>query len=84
MVLANDELLTVEEVVQRLKCRVSDVYSLTRRRRANRGLLPLPHRKVGKRLYFVWHDLVQWLNSQPGWLVDNKTAGPRRPSIFLG
>jgi len=66
MVLASDELMTVEEVADRLRCKVSEVYSLTRQRRTNRGLLPLPHRKVGRLLMFVWHDVVDWLNSQPG------------------
>ena len=66
MVLANDELLTIQEVAERMKCSVQEVYSLTRRRRANRGLLPLPHRKIGRKLYFVWHDVVAWMNAQPG------------------
>lgn len=62
----SDELLTVKDVADRLKCTVAEVYSLTRRRRANRGLLPLPHRKIGRKLYFVWHDVVTWMNVQPG------------------
>ena len=67
MVLAADELLTIEEVAARLKCTVAEIYSLTRQRRTYRGLLQLPHRKVGRRLMFVWHDVVDWMNLQKGY-----------------
>ncbi len=61
-----DDLLTISELAVRLRCRVKEIYSLTRRRRANRGLLPLPHRKVGRRLLFSWRDVQDWLDKQSG------------------
>jgi hypothetical protein len=63
---SDEDLLTVGELATRLRCQVKEIYSLTRRRRANRGLLPLPHRKVGRRLLFSWRDVQKWLDAQPG------------------
>jgi hypothetical protein len=60
------DLLTVSELALRLRCTIKEIYSLTRRRRMNRGLLPLPHRKVGRKLLFVWREVETWLDKQPG------------------
>ncbi len=62
----NGGFLTVSELADRLGWDTKTIYSLTRRRRANRGLLPLPHKKVGRKLYFEWDKVVEWLNRQPG------------------
>jgi len=70
IMLASDELLTVEEVAQRLKCNVDTIYSLTRNRakvRAGMGhSTPIPHRKVGRQMLFSWQEVISWLNTQPG------------------
>ncbi len=58
--------LTVGELANRLGWDTKTVYSFTRRRRANRGLLPLPHKKIGRTLYFEWDKVVEWFHRQPG------------------
>ena len=63
------ELLTIAEVAERLRTDVAHIYSLTRARRLHRGLQPMPHRKVGRVLYFRWGEIEQWLDNQPGFPV---------------
>jgi len=70
IMLASDELLTIEEVAKRLKCNVDTIYSLTRNRaKVKAGMghsTPIPHRKVGRQMLFSWQEVVAWLNTQPG------------------
>jgi excisionase family DNA binding protein len=60
------EWLTVEELCTWLKLTSTEVYALTRNRRAARGLQPIPHRRVGRKLMFRRSEIETWLDSQPG------------------
>jgi len=82
MMLAKDELLTIEEVAQRLKCNVDNIYRLTRNRakvRAGMGhSTPISHRKVGRQMLFSWQEVIQWLNTQPGFgLEEERPSEPK-------
>jgi hypothetical protein len=79
MMTVKDEWLTIEEVASRMGKSVTEVYSLTRKRREARGLLRLPHRKSGRRLVFNWPDVVRWLNAQPGYELP--TGGESNESL---
>jgi len=53
----NEELLTVEELADRLKVPASWIYQRTRRRGCDR----LPHIKIGKYLRFEAEAVAAWL-----------------------
>jgi len=58
----NDEILTVQELAERLKVKKSTIYSLTSHRgRVRAENRPLPCIKVGKQLRFNWRLVCQWL-----------------------
>jgi hypothetical protein len=84
IMLASDELLTIEEVAQRLKVNVDTIYSLTRNRakvRAGMGhSTPIPHRKVGRQMLFSWQEVVAWLNTQPGFGLaeEDRSSEPKQ------
>ena len=65
-VLDFNDLLTPEELSARLKVPTSWVYEQTRRRARIRNVDPLPHRKMGRYLRFVWTEVVEWLDRQKG------------------
>ena len=52
-----EDILTLQEVADRLKFSTRQVYELTRQR-AKR---PLPMYRAGKRLLFNWLDVSTWL-----------------------
>jgi excisionase family DNA binding protein len=54
------EILTIDEVADRLKVSKRWVYEKTR----SRCLNPLPAIRVGRYLRFLWGDLSAWLRSQ--------------------
>jgi excisionase family DNA binding protein len=56
-----DELLSVDQVAERLGVPKGTVYELTRQRANVRGV-PLPHFKIGKRLKFNWSAVVTWVD----------------------
>ncbi len=57
-----DELLTLEELADRLKISKTTAYGLTRKRAKIRSQHPLPCIKLGKELRFVWSQVVAWLS----------------------
>jgi excisionase family DNA binding protein len=58
----NDEILTIQELAERLKVKRSTIYDLTRHRgRVRAENRPLPCIKVGKQLRFNWRLVCQWL-----------------------
>jgi excisionase family DNA binding protein len=57
----SDELLTIDELADRLKVKKSFVYEHTRRRAAVRNVRPLPHIRMGKYLRFNWTEVLNWL-----------------------
>lgn len=58
------EILTVQDVADRLRISKSSVYELTRYRGSMRGSR-LPARKVGKQLRFLAAEVDQWFLSLP-------------------
>jgi len=58
------EILTVQDVADRLRISKSSVYELTRFRGSMRGPR-LPVRKVGKQLRFIAAEVDQWFLSLP-------------------
>jgi Helix-turn-helix domain len=61
-----DDLLTPAELAARLKVPTSWVYEQTRHRGVIRKADPLPYRKMGRYLRFVWTEVVEWLDRQKG------------------
>lgn len=58
-----DEILTIQELAERLKVKKGTIYELTRRRaiiRADKPR-PLPCIKLGRQLRFNWRLVCQWL-----------------------
>ena len=58
------EILTPQQVAERLQLPESWVYEQTRNRAAIRVADPLPHMKVGRYLRFKWSDVLAWLERQ--------------------
>jgi excisionase family DNA binding protein len=61
---AQCEVLTVAEAAALLKVPPSSIYEWTRYRGNNRGA-SLPHRKVGKYIRVLKHELMNWLLAMP-------------------
>ena len=55
------EILTPQQVAERLQVKPSWVYEQTRNRSSVRNADPLPHMKVGLYLRFDWRDVLDWL-----------------------
>lgn len=55
------ELLTPQQLSERLQVKPSWVYEQTRSRSGVRDSDPLPHIKMGLYLRFDWHDVCAWL-----------------------
>jgi excisionase family DNA binding protein len=58
------EILTPQQVAERLQLPESWVYEQTRNRASVRVADPLPHMKVGRYLRFKWSDVLAWLERQ--------------------
>lgn len=56
-----EEILTPEQLAQRLQVKPSWVYEQTRDRAGSRSSDPLPHIKMGRYLRFDWCDVLAWL-----------------------
>jgi hypothetical protein len=54
-----DDLLTLEQVAERLQQPAKSVYSLTRSRAVRR----IPYMKCGKALRFSWASVSEWLRA---------------------
>jgi hypothetical protein len=57
-----EDILTPEELAQRLKVNIGWVYEKSRLRGKNNGT-PLPTLRMGRYLRFSWPDVVEWLRS---------------------
>jgi excisionase family DNA binding protein len=51
------DILTPEELAERMKTSRAWVFEMTRKRQRN----PIPHYKVGRYLRFHWPDVCAWL-----------------------
>ena len=58
------EILTPQQVAERLRVKPSWVYEQTRNRSGVRNSDPLPHIKMGLYLRFDWRDVLAWLERQ--------------------
>jgi hypothetical protein len=58
------QLLTPEQLAERLQVKPSWIYEQTRTRSGVRNPDPLPHIKMGLYLRFDWPDVVAWLDRQ--------------------
>jgi len=59
-----DEILTVHEVAQIIRCKPSSVYNLTRKRGAARYSHPIPVIKLPCGLRFRKSSVIEWLYRQ--------------------
>ena len=53
------DILTPDELAQRLKTSRGWVFEMTRKRQRN----PIPHYKIGRYLRFNWNEVCQWLEA---------------------
>jgi len=64
----DDELLTPEQLAERLQVKKSTIYEMTRHRgkvrAGKRHHEPLPYRKVGKYVRFIWREVCDWIDKQ--------------------
>jgi hypothetical protein len=58
------EILTPQQLAERLQVKPSWIYEQTRTRSGVRNHDPLPHIKMGLYLRFDWRDVVAWLERQ--------------------
>lgn len=58
------EILTPQQLAERLQVKPSWVYEQTRYRSGVRNPDPLPHIKMGLYLRFDWRDVLAWLERQ--------------------
>lgn len=58
------EILTPQQLAERLQVKPSWVYEQTRNRSGVRNPDPLPHIKMGLYLRFDWRDVLGWLERQ--------------------
>jgi len=58
------EILTPQQLAERLQVKPSWVYEQTRNRSGLRNPDPLPHIKMGLYLRFDWRDVLAWLERQ--------------------
>ena len=61
---ASIEILTPQQLAERLQVKPSWVYEQTRNRSGVRNPDPLPHIKMGLYLRFDWRDVLAWLERQ--------------------
>jgi predicted DNA-binding transcriptional regulator AlpA len=57
-----EEILTPEQLAERLQVKPSWVYEQTRDRASTRDSDSLPYIKMGRYLRFDWVDVVEWLS----------------------
>ena len=57
------DVLTPEELAQRLKVGVGWVYEKSRARGQHTSTKPLPCLRMGRYLRFAWPDVVEWMRN---------------------
>ena len=60
------DILTPEQLAERLKVQVSFIYENTRARAGRRNPDPLPCIRMGKYLRFYWPEVEKWLARRQG------------------
>lgn len=68
------EILTPQQLAERLQVKPSWVYEQTRNRSGVRNPDPLPHIKMGLYLRFDWRDVLAWLDRQKQYAERLKTS----------
>ncbi|MGI0133402.1 MAG: helix-turn-helix transcriptional regulator [Candidatus Micrarchaeaceae archaeon] len=68
------EILTPEEVAERLKVPASWVYEKTRSRCKN----PIPSKPLGRYVRFDWNEVVCWLEAQSNIATEKMPAASRK------
>jgi predicted DNA-binding transcriptional regulator AlpA len=68
------EILTPQQLSERLQVKCSWIYEQTRRRSSVRDRDPLPHIKMGLYLRFDWRDVCAWLQRRKQNSVATATA----------
>ena len=68
------EILTPQQLAERLQVKPSWVYEQTRNRSGARNADPLPHIKMGLYLRFDWRDVLAWLERQKQYSEGTKNA----------
>ena len=58
------EILTPQQVAERLQVPVSWIYEQSRNRSSIRVPDPLPHMKLGRYLRYDWHKVIAWMERQ--------------------
>ena len=61
---AKPEILTPQQVAERLQVPVSWIYEQSRNRSSIRVPDPLPHMKLGRYLRYDWHKVIAWMERQ--------------------
>lgn len=62
-----EDLLDIDAAATLVKLKTSTIYALTSRRQ-------IPHLKRGNRLYFLRHELLEWLLQGRREVIDSSTA----------
>jgi hypothetical protein len=62
----DDELLTPEQLAERLHVKVNWVWEQTRERTRVRTIDPLPYLKTGKYIRFNWREVCEWQTRHEG------------------
>ena len=60
------QILTPEQLAERLQVQVSFIYENTRKRAGRRNADPLPCIRMGKYLRFYWPEIEKWLERKQG------------------
>lgn len=68
------EILTPQQLAERLQVKPSWIYEQTRNRSGVRNTDPLPHIKMGLYLRFDWRDVLAWIERQKKYGADTKPA----------
>ncbi len=68
------EILTPQQLTERLQVKPSWIYEQTRNRSGVRNTDPLPHIKMGLYLRFDWRDVLAWIERQKKYGADTKPA----------
>jgi len=64
--LDHSQILTPEQLAERLQVQVSFIYENTRKRASVRNSDPLPSIRMGKYLRFYWPEVEKWLERRQG------------------
>src|SRR6266480_243558 len=78
------EILTPQQLAERLLVKPSWIYEQTRNRSGVRNPDPLPHIKMGLYLRFDWRDVLAWLERRRIKQLTAKLVSTARYTFFSG